>query len=107
MARKPTFTERRLPKTVTFGGYECWITTKEVIQHPGVVAKLQLWCDAGPMATATYSHSSIPQPQEVLIKSVRENAGLLEALMEAEIVAPPHTFRSVGNEVAPVCRLLC
>lgn len=102
-----TFTERRLEKTVQFGGYTCWLICEEVVQHEGVVSKLQLWCDAGPMATATYGHPIVPQPKEVLIKSVRENAGLLEALIEAEIVATPHAHRWVDGELAPVCLLLC
>ncbi|MGG6267198.1 hypothetical protein ACQ4M3_37260 [Leptolyngbya sp. AN03gr2] len=109
MARKSkfTFNDRKLPLTVHFGGYDCWIIATEVVQHPGVVSKLQLWCDEGPMATATYGHPVMPQPQEVLIKSMRENTGLLEALIEANIVAPPHAHRLVDGELAPVCLLLC
>ena len=49
----------------------------------------------------------MPQPKEVVIKSVRENVGLLEALISANIVAPAHTHRWVDEELAPVCMLLC
>jgi hypothetical protein len=103
---KLTLEERRLPKTVTFGGYECWIIATEV-EQTGAVVKIQLWCHDGPMATATYDPPVPLLPQEVIIKSVSENLGLLEALIQAGIVALPHDFCCVGCVDAPVCRLLC
>lgn len=42
---------------------------------------------------------------EVAIKNYSENEGILESLLKAGIVAPPHRYISSGFVQIPICKL--
>jgi hypothetical protein len=45
------------------------------------------------------------RPDEVAIKNYSENEGILESLLEAGIVSPPHRFISSGFVQIPICKM--
>ena len=46
------------------------------------------------------------EPDEVIIKDWSENEGMIEALVEAFVVAEPHRFIPTGMVTGKVCKLL-
>lgn len=44
-------------------------------------------------------------PDELAIKDYSENSGMLDALLEQDIVQEPHRHIITGFEMTPVCRL--
>lgn len=102
-----TYTTFTHPNTVVFAGYTGTVEIELVDQHPGVISKVQLWCEDGLLATATYFHNSRPPPGEVLIKTVDENEGLMQALIDSGIIEPTGSTRQVDNFThTPVCRVV-
>ena len=61
--------------------------------------------DGNPWVKATVYVDGL-EDDEVAIKDYSENEGVLDALLEAKIVAPPHRFVEQGWVRIPVCRLL-
>ncbi len=63
--------------------------------------------DGSPVATATVNVPDIQlDPDEVVIKDWSENQGMLEALIDAGIVHPPHRSVPFGFVVGHVCKLV-
>ncbi len=58
-----------------------------------------------PFATCTVNVPGLAQ-DEVAIKDYSENEGMLQFLIDEEIVEPPHRDIESGFVVLPVCRLL-
>jgi hypothetical protein len=42
---------------------------------------------------------------EVIIKDYAENSGVLNSLLDANIITPPHRFIKTGYVQCPVCKL--
>jgi hypothetical protein len=62
--------------------------------------------DGEPWLTATVCVPGVKlDADEVIIKDYSENAGVLDALVEAQIVEPPNSFVQVGYAVGLVCKL--
>ena len=60
-----------------------------------------------PLLTATVNVPCYPLgDDEVMIKSYAENAGVLECLTDAGIIAPTGKTLEVGHAIAHVCRFL-
>ena len=69
---------------------------------------IKLWdmSDGFPFATATVCvEDDLLKEDEVAIKDYSENEGLLDALIEAEVVEPPHAFIQSGFVKIPICKL--
>jgi hypothetical protein len=60
--------------------------------------------DGCPFATATVNLSGLTK-DEVAIKNYSENEGVLNFLLENEIIELPHRFVQSGFVNIPVCRL--
>jgi hypothetical protein len=56
-------------------------------------------------AVASVSLEKPLLPDEVAIKNYCENEGILESLLDAGIVAPPHRFIQSGYVSFPICKL--
>ena len=66
---------------------------------------IELWAEDGPYAVATCWVPGL-RPGEVAIKDWTENEGILEVLIGAGVVAPPHRLIPTGFVQAKVCVLL-
>lgn len=79
----------------------------EIYQEGGRPAILLRDAEGAVYATATTNVPDVAVPEgHVLIKDYNENAGLLDALIAAGIVAPPEQGLRTGHVVIPLCRLL-
>lgn len=56
------------------------------------------------MAKATVNVPVPMEPDEVAIKDCSENVGMLKALVNADVVAPPHRYVKSHFVVFPICR---
>ena len=61
--------------------------------------------DGMPYATATVAIEKHLESDEVAIKDYSENAGILEALVTAGIVYPPHSYLQQNFVKIPICRM--
>lgn len=68
---------------------------------------LQLFTlDLEPYAMATVNLPEIAMaPTEIAVKDYSENEGMLQFLIDNNIVEPPHRFASSGFVVVPICSL--
>jgi hypothetical protein len=63
--------------------------------------------EAGPCAVCTVNLPVIPMADnEVAIKTWNENVGMLEWLMDEEIVSAPQHYAYFGGVFIPICNLL-
>lgn len=63
--------------------------------------------DGMPFATATVCvEDNLLKADEVAIKDYSENEGILNSLIEADIVDHPHAFIQTGFVKIPICKLL-
>ena len=78
------------------------------IYHNGQVClRLRDMEDKMPYATATVCvENDLLQKGEVAIKDYSENEGILNALIEADIVEPPHAFIQADYTKIPICKLI-
>lgn len=86
-----------------------WLCTLEV-HHYQVGDRLALrLLDAttgAPVAMATLNNPAIDlDPDELLIKDYSENEGMLDTLLAAALVHPPHRYAISGYAQVPVVRL--
>lgn len=58
-----------------------------------------------PVAKATVSIPFPMQENEVAIKDYSENEGILDALINAGVVHPPHKHAVCGHAMVPICKL--
>ena len=61
--------------------------------------------DGMPFATCTINLPGQLEDDEVAIKSYSENEGMLEFLLQNELVEEPHRYIFSGYTKVPVCRL--
>lgn len=91
---------------MNYKGYECRVVL-ETYARGGTCIRL---VGAGgdyvgePMATAT---SWVPGlgSDEVAVKDYSENEGMVDHLIDAGVVSPPHRFVESGHVTLPVCRM--
>ncbi len=63
--------------------------------------------DGMPYATATVCvEDNLLKEDEVAIKDYSENAGILDSLIEANIIDHPHAFIQSGFVKIPICKLI-
>lgn len=92
------------PLKVRFLGQECDV-------HFGLYAEggkvaIQLTSAEGPMGKATTNILRLKlAPHEVIVKSVSENEGMYEALLEAGVIEPAHAEARIGFMTCPICFL--
>ena len=60
--------------------------------------------DGFPFATATVNLPGL-EKDEIAIKNYSENEGILEFLLENEIINQPHRYIGSGFVTVPVCKL--
>lgn len=89
-------------KKVKFRSYELDVSYLEYTEG-GTCIELHL-PSGEPFATAT---SWVPglEKDEVAVKNYSENAGVLEALIDGEVVEPPHRAHGLNFCHLDVCRL--
>jgi hypothetical protein len=93
-------------KTIRFNEWVCRVRFNRYTGNDRLA--IQLVTEAGePLLTATVNVPCYPlEDNEVLIKSYAENAGVLECLSEACVIAPTGITLEVGHAIAHVCRFL-
>lgn len=93
-------------KTINHNGYE--LTAQFAKYKNGQVAiKLTDNADGFPYATATVCvEDDLLKEGEVAIKDYSENAGILQALIEADIIDAPHAFIQSSFTKIPICKLI-
>lgn len=63
--------------------------------------------DGMPYATATVCvEDNLLKIDEVAIKDYSENVGILDSLIESNIIDNPHAFIQTGHVKIPICKLL-
>ena len=70
---------------------------------------ITLWdtADGFPYAKASLcAEDELLESDEVAIKDYSENVGILESLIEAEIIDHPHAFIWTGHVRVPICKIL-
>lgn len=88
---------------VAFKGYSCSV---QIGRYANGQTLLRLVDEEGVVATATAAvEGQELEPDEVLVKSYSENAGLLEALLEAGVVEKPTSWVEAGYAKLAKCRL--
>lgn len=94
-------------KLVRFGGHDCLVLAERYASN-GHTALLLYDAKTGePVATASLNMPHVPlAPNQVFIKDYSENAGMLNALEEAEIVRVSGVYIPTGIGSLPVCELL-
>lgn len=101
--------ELRRPKVVQFKQWRCTVHADQTYRHGGGrVISLRDAETGEPTATATLNFDGYETlaPDEVAIKHYSENEGMLDVLLAAGIVAPPHRVIPTGFVAVPVCRFL-
>jgi hypothetical protein len=90
---------------VFFGGCFC---TLEYSRYANGRTAIRLWCDDGPMATATVNVPDYNglREDEVIIKDYSENEGILDALVSVGIVEDTGRVVDMGYVLGRVCKLL-
>jgi hypothetical protein len=93
-------------KTINHKGFE--LTAQFAKYQNGQVAiKLTDNSDGFPYATATVCvEDNLLNEGEVAIKNYSENEGILESLIEAEVIEVPHAFIQSSFTKIPICKLL-
>jgi hypothetical protein len=91
-------------KIINFNGTDCVL---EFGKYTNEVTAIQLIeKDTGfPFATATVNFPDKLELDEIAIKNWSENYGILEVLLENDIITPPHRFIWSGYVKVPVCKL--
>lgn len=91
---------------IHFRDYKCTPSFEEYATTGNTAIRLLDATDGSPVATATVNLSNIAlEPTTVLIKNWSENAGVYEALLEAEIIEPLKAYVPCGYVKALVCDL--
>ena len=91
-------------KTITdnfkFAGFNGKIVQAEYTQSGNIA--WQMIDDDGPIATVSVNVPGL-KPDELGIKTYSENAGMLEALLAADLIELPHRYLLSGFVSIPVC----
>jgi len=88
-----------------FGEYEL---TASIGKYSNGQTRIQLYdvADGMPYATATVAvEDGLLKEGEVAIKDWSENAGILDTLVDAEVVEFPHAYIQSGYVKVPICKL--
>lgn len=89
---------------VRFWKWDCKVMFSKY-QNGGTAIQLIDAEDGCPVATASVWLPGLKK-DEIAIKDYSENAGMLDTLLEAEIITEPHRYVSSGHVMIPVCRLV-
>ena len=93
-------------KTINHNGYDLTATFAKY-QNGQVAIKLINNADGFPYATATVCvEDDLLKEGEVAIKDYSENAGILNSLIEADMIEPPHAYIQSTFTKIPICKLL-
>ena len=92
-------------KTINHNGFE--LTAQFAKYKNGQVAiKLTDNSDGFPYATATVCiEDDLLNEGEVAIKDYSENEGILNSLIESDIIDHPHAFIWIGHIRVPICKI--
>lgn len=88
-----------------FGEYEL---TAQIGKYPNGQTRIQLYdvIDGMPYATATAPvEDGILKEGEVAIKDWSENAGILDSLIDGNIIEEPHAYIQSSYVKVPICKL--
>ncbi len=92
-------------KIITHSGYKLGLTFAKYTNGQTVI-KLVDMEDGMPFATATVAvENHLLKEDEVAIKDYSENAGILDSLIEADVIEHPHAFIHSGFVKIPICKL--
>jgi hypothetical protein len=91
-------------KPIIFLDYKCSIKIERYSNNNRIALDLNDAETGEPIARATLNDpETMLLSDEVIIKDYSENEGMLKCLVDAEIIAPPHSFT---KNAYPICRLL-
>lgn len=94
-------------KTVKFREWNCRISFDRYLNNRIAIQLYDLE-DGSPVATATVNIPDLDflNKDEVIIKDYSENEGMLEALINADIISKPLYYVLTSFVKCPVCKLL-
>lgn len=93
-------------KTIEHNGYRLRPQFSKY-QNGQIAIRLLDLMDGMPYATATVCvEDDLLKEGEVAIKDYSENSGILESLMEADVIEPPHAFIQAEFVKIPICKLI-
>ncbi len=92
-------------KKVTFKHWDCIVKKGRYMNSGPIWLSLEDEVDGEPVARCTISLPGVTNKDEVAIKDYSENEGMLDTLMDAGVVKPPHRFVSSGFVMIPICNL--
>ena len=93
-------------KTINHNGFEL-IAQFTTYKNGQVAIKLTDNSDGFPYTTATVCiEDDLLNEGEVAIKDYSENEGILNSLIESDIIDHPHAFIWTGHIRVPICKIL-
>ena len=96
-----------MPKTVQFHQWKCYIKASRYRENNRLALMLVDVEDGAPVAMATVNLPDVHlEPGHILIKDYSENAGMLEALIDAGIVRDTGVRHPAGWVQVPEVELL-
>jgi uncharacterized protein YhdP len=94
-----------LQNEVTFLGYRCSVIIGQY-EDERISIQLEDKKDGIPVATASVNLIDVPMKEdEVAIKDYSENAGMLEILVNADIISMPFKYADNGFVQIPICKI--
>ena len=95
-------------KTLTFLDFKCVVDTNNTYSNGAVAIQLFEEDSGEPVAVATINvMQGLIEKDEVVIKNYSENEGILDVMVEAEVISKPLRYIQISDFVkAPVCKLL-
>jgi hypothetical protein len=94
-------------KIVKFREWTCTLEVDHYKNNDRIALQLIELTTGEPVATATVNYPEFPlAPGHVIIKDYSENEGILQALIDAEVVSKPKVYLQFGYVSCPVCKLL-
>lgn len=95
-----------MSKSLRFAGFNCIVERSRYSNNNRTALLLIDAEDGEPVATATVNLPEVEMaPGEVAIKNWSENEGMVEVLVQAGVIEPPHREIALGYVIAPVCRI--
>ena len=93
-------------KTVTFNGFTGVLQFAEYFNGRTAIMLVDSF-EGEPIATCTVNVPTEPiEEGEVFIKNYSENSGMVESLVEAGVIEPPHRKFPSGFVQIEVCKLI-
>lgn len=91
---------------VRFHHWDCEVVMDTYGYNDHAAIRLNDIRDGGLVTVATMNINEPLEPFEVAINDFDENKGIMQTLIEAEVIAPPKRVVNTGWLKVPICELL-